>query len=243
MYFPRLFVYLVARLFRETEPLWSWRVAPCSLFVHFTRNFSLTLWEFYLKKKKIAILYSLRERGYKLDLGRCRTSPLCRRKNSRDTPSIFYLKKLRIVAIFRYSFFFANYFSFSIFIYLLFFFSFSLRDAHPRSRFRSRSSIDHGLWFQIFPRVAHLTSISSHLSRAFVIPASTPLFPPLVRTLHGPSSFLVFPSSGRALFSPVFTDMVVISNRGLEESIYRLFLQVNSVFLQVEIIIIIVREQ
>lgn len=91
---------------------------------------------------------------------------------------------------FRYSFFFANYFSISIFIYLILF-SFSLRDAHPRSRFRSRSSIDHGLWFQIFPRVAHLTSISSHLSRAFVIPASTPLFPPLVRTLHGPSSFLV----------------------------------------------------
>ena len=144
---------------------------------------------------------------------------------------------------FRYSFFFANYFSISIFIYLILF-SFSLRDAHPRSRFRSRSSIDHGLWFQIFPRVAHLTSISSHLSRAFVIPASTPLFPPLVRTLHGPSSFLVFPSSGRALFSPVFTDMIVISNRGLEESIYRLFLQVNSLFLQVEItIIIIVREQ
>lgn len=181
---------------------------------------------------------------YKLDLGRCRTSPLCRRKNSRDTPSIFYLKKRetanrRDISIF---FFFCELF-FNLYFYLFNTFL-SLRDAHPRSRFRSRSSIDHGLWFQIFPRVAHLTSISSHLSRAFVIPASTPLFPPLVRTLHGPSSFLVFPSSGRALFSPVFTDMVVISNRGLEESIYRLFLQVNSVFLQVEIIIIIiVREQ
>lgn len=125
MYFPRLFVYLVARLFRETEPLWSWRVAPCSLFVHFTRNFSLRIL-FKKKKKNCNSVSFTRAWIYKLDLGRCRTSPLCRRKNSRDTPSIFYLKKRetanrRDISIF---FFFCE--LFFILYFYLFTFSFSL---------------------------------------------------------------------------------------------------------------------
>lgn len=94
----------------------------------YSRFLSHSLRILFKKKKKNCNSVSFtRAWIYKLDLGRCRTSPLCRRKNSRDTPSIFYLKKRetanrRDISIF--FFFFANYFSFSIFIYLLFLFLF-----------------------------------------------------------------------------------------------------------------------
>lgn len=72
------------------------------LFVHFPRDFSLFA-EFsarilFKKKKRSQFRIVYRSVG-KLDLGRCRMSPLCRRKNSsgRETSSIFYLKKREAV--------------------------------------------------------------------------------------------------------------------------------------------------
>lgn len=205
------------------------------LFVHFPRDFSLFA-EFsgriLFKKKKRSQFRIVYGSVGKLDLGRCRMSPLCRRKNSsgRETSSIFYLKKReavnrRDISIF-FFFFFENFLQTIFYSLFLSFIFLSLRDAHPRSRF-PRSSIE-GLWFQISPRVAHLTSISSHLSRTLVIPVSTPLFfhsfvrCMALRRLPFPS-FLVFPSSSCALFSPV-SDIIVMYESRTRREHYRTLL-------------------
>lgn len=118
------------------------------LFVHFPRDFSLFA-EFsgriLFKKKKRSQFRIVYGSVGKLDLGRCRMSPLCRRKNSsgRETSSIFYLKKReavnrRDISIF---FFFENFLQTIFYSLFLSFIFLSLRDAHLRSRF-PRSSIE-----------------------------------------------------------------------------------------------------
>lgn len=166
------------------------------LFVHFPRDFSLFA-EFsgrilFKKKKKRSQFRIVYGSVGKLDLGRCRMSPLCRRKNSsgRETSSIFYLKKReavnrRDISIFFFFFFwkfFANHFLFCIFILY-----FSLSPGCSSSIAIS-TLIDRGTLIPNIPESGALDiNLFSSLSYSRNSSFHSSLFP-LVRTLYGPSS-------------------------------------------------------